>query len=57
MSNDILAILIPIIAVALTFAWVPLLNLICPPCERSLERFAFRDDELKARSSLRATRD
>jgi hypothetical protein len=57
MFNDILALLIPLVAVALVFAWVPLLNLISPPCESSLGRRAFREDELKARSSMGASRD
>jgi hypothetical protein len=57
MFNDILAILIPLVAVAIVFAWVPLLNRISPPCERPLGRRTFRDDELKARSSMGATRD
>lgn len=57
MFNDILAILIPLVAVAIVFAWVPLLNRISPPSERPLGRRTFRDDELKARSSMGATRD
>jgi hypothetical protein len=57
MFNDILALLIPLGAVALIFAWVPLLNLISPPSGSPLERRAFREDELKARSSMGVTQD
>jgi len=57
MFNDILALIIPLVGVAIVFAWVPLLNFISPPCGRSLERRAFRDEELEARSSLSAIRD
>jgi hypothetical protein len=38
MIDDIVAVLIPLVAIAIIFAWVPFLNLICPPRERSLER-------------------
>jgi hypothetical protein len=37
MIDDIVAVLIPLVAIAIIFAWVPFLNLICPPRERSLE--------------------
>ena len=57
MFNDILALIIPLVAVALVFAWVPLLNLISPPCQNSLGRHAFREDELKARASMGSSRD
>jgi hypothetical protein len=57
MFNDILALLIPLVAVAIVFAWVPFLNRICPPAQRSLERRAFREDELKARLSMGSSRD
>ncbi len=57
MFDDIMALIIPLVAIAIVFAWVPLLNLISPPCERSLERRAFREDELKARTSMGASRD
>jgi hypothetical protein len=57
MSDYIFALIIPLVAIAIIFAWVPFLNLICPPCERSLERRGFQGDELKARSSMGPIRD
>jgi hypothetical protein len=57
MPDYILALVIPLVAIAIIFAWVPLLNLICPPCGRSLERRSFQRDELKARSSIGSMRD
>ena len=38
MFDDIVAVLIPLVAIAIIFGWVPFLNLICPPRGRSLER-------------------
>ena len=35
MSDNIIAIVIPVIMIAIIFAWVPLLNLICPTCPRA----------------------
>jgi hypothetical protein len=35
MSDTIIAIIIPVIMIAIIFAWVPLLNLICPTCPRA----------------------
>jgi hypothetical protein len=32
MSDNIIALVIPVIMIAIIFAWVPLLNLICPTC-------------------------
>jgi hypothetical protein len=57
MSDYILAIIIPLGAIALAFAWVPFLNFICPPCARSLERRLFQAEELRARSSMRSIQD
>jgi hypothetical protein len=57
MFNDILAVVIPLVALAIVFAWVPFLNLVCPPCVNSLERRAFREDELKARTSMGSRQD
>jgi hypothetical protein len=39
MSDQVLAILITAAIVALLFAWVPILNFICPPCGRALARY------------------
>jgi len=57
MSDDIVAVIIPLIAIAIIFAWVPLLNLICPPCGRALERRRSQMDALKVRSSAGSIRD
>jgi hypothetical protein len=38
MSDDVIALLITVAIIALCFVWVPLLNFICPPCSRFLER-------------------
>jgi hypothetical protein len=57
MYNYIVAVLIPLGAVAIIFAWVPFLNLICPPCARSLERRGFQGEEPNPRSSMAPFRD
>jgi hypothetical protein len=57
MSDYILALLIPLVSIAIAFAWVPFLNLICPPCARSVERRNFQGDELKTRSSMGSIQD
>jgi hypothetical protein len=57
MSDYIFAITIPLVAIAIVFAWVPFLNLICPPCRRSLERRGFQGEGPKARSSMDPIRD
>jgi hypothetical protein len=44
MSDYIFACVIPIVAIAIIFAWVPFLNFICPPCTRSLERRRCQED-------------
>jgi hypothetical protein len=57
MLDDILAVIIPLVAIAIIFAWVPLLNLICPPCGRALERRRFQMKALEARTSMGSIRD
>ncbi|MCU1293312.1 MAG: hypothetical protein JWP08_2162 [Bryobacterales bacterium] len=47
MSDYIVALIIPLVAIAIIFAWIPFLNLVCPPCTRSLKRGGFQGDELK----------
>jgi hypothetical protein len=42
MSDEVIAIVITIAIIALLFVWVPLLNLICPPCGRFLEGLRLR---------------
>ena len=44
MSEEAVAIVITIAIIALFFVWVPLLNLICPPCGRFLEQRRLQKD-------------
>lgn len=57
MSDKAIALLIPFVSVVIIFAWVPLLNLICPPCGRALERQRVQLQALQTRSSLESLRD
>jgi hypothetical protein len=57
MSDYILALIIPLVAVAIVFAWVPFLNFICPPYARSLEPRSFQGEELRTRSSMGSIQD
>jgi hypothetical protein len=43
MSDEVIALVITIAIIALFFVWVPLLNLVCPPCVRFLERRRQKD--------------
>jgi cytochrome c oxidase assembly protein Cox11 len=52
MSDNIIALLIPVIMIAIAFAWVPLLNLICPPCRRSSTWRPLHDAASKTQSAL-----
>ena len=56
MFDDIIAVLIPLVAVAIMFTWGPLLNLICPPCRHSLER-RLESDAVRVRDALGLIRD
>jgi hypothetical protein len=38
MSDETISLVITIAIIALFFAWVPFLELVCPPCARFLER-------------------
>jgi hypothetical protein len=42
MSDEVIALIITIAIIALFFVWVPLLNFVCPPCGRFLERCVFK---------------
>ncbi len=57
MPDYILAIIVPLAALGIIFAWVPLLNLICPPCANSFAQRYFRDQDIKTQSSSGPTRD
>jgi len=52
MSDYIFALIIPLVAIAIIFAWVPFLNLICPPRTRSLERYGFSRGRAESGSSI-----
>ena len=57
MFDYFIALIIPLGAIGIAFAWVPFLNLICPPCVRSLERRALQVEELRMRSSMSSIQD
>jgi len=57
MSDDVIALVITFAIIALFFAWVPLLNFVCPPCGRFLERLRLQKRATKARVSVIAIRD
>ncbi len=57
MSDAIIALVIPLVGIAIIVAWVPLLNFICPTCRRSLEYQSFQRDLLEARTSMGSIRD
>jgi hypothetical protein len=57
MSDAIVALIVPLAAVAIIFAWVPLLNLICPPCARALERRRIQMKALKMLASTGSIQD
>jgi hypothetical protein len=52
MSDEIIALIITIAIIALCVVWVPLLNLVCPPCGRFLERWRYPTDVPKQRSPI-----
>jgi hypothetical protein len=56
MSDEVIAIIITIAIIALFFVWVPLLNFVCPPCGRFLERWRHQKNAPKERSPLAAVR-
>jgi hypothetical protein len=47
MSDEAIALIITIAIIALLFAWVPLLNWVCPPCGRFLERCRYQKEAYK----------
>jgi hypothetical protein len=56
MSDDAIALVITIAIIALFFVWAPLLNFVCPPCGRFLERRRLQKRAPKSRSSVVAIR-
>lgn len=52
MSDNIIALLIPVVMIAITFVWVPMLNLICPPCQRSSAWRSLHETASKTHSAL-----
>jgi len=47
MSDNLIALIGTIVIIALIFAWVPLLNLICSSCARLLQRRRLQKDANK----------
>jgi uncharacterized membrane protein len=60
MSEQILSIFITVLVIALMFVWVPVLEFICPPCGRALERFRSKKTQHEVRepnsSGIKITR-
>ena len=52
MSDEVLALVITIAIIALFFVWVPLLNLVCPPCGRFFEQRRLQKEVAKERSPM-----
>jgi hypothetical protein len=52
MSDEVIALVVTIAIIALFFVWVPLLDLVCPPCGRFLERLRRQKDPTKARAPI-----
>ena len=52
MSDNIIALIIPVVMIAITFIWVPMLNLICPPCQRSSTSHSLHETVSKTHSAL-----
>lgn len=43
MSDAIIALIIPAVMIAIIFAWVPLLNFVCPPCRQLASQRLFQN--------------
>jgi hypothetical protein len=56
MSDEVTALVITIAIIALFFVWVPLLNFVCPPCGRFLERLRHQKQPGKPRASAAVIR-
>jgi hypothetical protein len=58
MSDEVIALVITLGIIALFFLWVPLLNLVCPPCGRFLaqRRISKEKDVIKERPHVAAIR-
>jgi hypothetical protein len=56
MSDEAIAIIITIAIIALFFVWVPLLNFVCPPCGRFLERLRHQKQPNKPGASAAVIR-
>jgi len=52
MSDNIIALLIPLAIIAIIFVWAPLLNLVCPPCRRSSGWRRFQEAASKTQPPL-----
>jgi hypothetical protein len=49
MSEQTLSIAITVLVIAFMFVWVPVLEFICPPCGRALERLRSRKAQREVR--------
>jgi hypothetical protein len=47
MSEDVFGVMITVLIFALMLVWVPVLEFICPPCGRALERLRSREQSEK----------
>jgi cytochrome c oxidase assembly protein Cox11 len=56
MSDEAIALVVTIAIVALFFAWVPILNLICPPCGRFLAQRRVQKEATKELTSAQTVR-
>jgi hypothetical protein len=52
MSDNIIALVVPLVMIAIIFVWAPLLNFICPPCRHSSGWRRFQDAASKTQPPL-----
>jgi hypothetical protein len=57
MSDNIMAVVVTTVIIAIFFAWVPLLNFVCPPCGRFFERRRFSKDRGRVVANKRGSDD
>ena len=54
MSDEVIAVIVTILILALLFAWAPFLNFICPPCSRYLAQRRM-ERKMVAKQSIKKT--
>jgi hypothetical protein len=57
MSDEILALILTFAVIAFLFLWVPMLNIVCPPCGRFLARHRLQRMSGKEPSSVTPIQD